>query len=418
MLGWDNRDTALHLDAVATELTEHFYELFLKEYDAEKRMQRGVFYTPRPVLSYIVRSVHTLLRSEFELKDGLADTATWGEMAERHEGLSIPEAISPDQGFVQILDPATGTGTFLVEAIDLIHKTLVVKWKAQGHGEKKTDALWNEYVPKHLLPRLHGYELLMAPYAIAHLKIGLKLYETGYRFGSDERARVYLTNALESAQDFSQGAFDFAIPALADEAQAVNEVKRAARFTVIIGNPPYSGHSANKGAWIRELLRGSAGTLRVENYFEVDGGPLNERNPKWLNDDYVKFIRLAHWQIERTGLGLLGFITNHSYLDNLTFRGMRESLAATFPRAHLLDLHGTRRKRNACQTAARMRTSSTSSRALPSAYSCAPQVEPCRFAPHTTMPTFGACASKLAAPASTIGLSPATWQTRSGTHFP
>ena len=323
----------------------HFYELFLKEYDAEKRMQRGVFYTPRPVVSYIVRSVHAVLRSEFGLKDGLADTATWGEMAERHEGLRIPDAISPDQGFVQILDPATGTGTFLVEAIDLIHKTLVAKWKAQEHGETKIAALWNEYVPEHLLPRLHGYELLMAPYAIAHLKISLKLYETGYLFGSHERARVYLTNALESAQDFSQGAFDFAIPALADEAQAVNEVKRAARFTVIIGNPPYSGHSANKGAWIRELLRGSTGKRRAENYFEVDGGPLNERNPKWLNDDYVKFIRLASWQIERTGRGVLGFITNHSYLDNPTFRGMRESLAATFPRAHLLDLHGNAKKK-------------------------------------------------------------------------
>ena len=144
-------------------------------------MQCGVFYTPRPVVSYIVRSVHALLRSEFGLKDGLADTATWEEMAERHEGLRIPNAISPAQGFVHILDPATGTGTFLVEAIDIIHKTLVAKWKAQGHGEKKIDALWNEYVPKHLLPRLHGYELLMAPYAIAHLKIGLKLYETGFR---------------------------------------------------------------------------------------------------------------------------------------------------------------------------------------------------------------------------------------------
>ena len=324
----------------------HFYELFLKEYDAEKRMQRGVFYTPRPVVSYIVRSVHAVLRSEFGLKDGLADTATWGEMAERHEGLRIPDAVSPDQGFVQILDPATGTGTFLVEAIDLIHKTLVAQWKAQEHGETKIAALWNEYVPEHLLPRLHGYELLMAPYAIAHLKISLKLYETGYLFGSHERARVYLTNALESAQDFSQGALDFAIPALADEAQAVNEIKRDARFTVIIGNPPYSGHSANKGAWIRELLRGSAGTQRVENYFEVDGGPLNERNPKWLNDDYVKFIRLASWQIERTGRGVLGFITNHSYLDNPTFRGMRESLAATFPRAHLLDLHGNAKKKD------------------------------------------------------------------------
>ena len=130
-------------------------------------------------------------------------------------------ASHPTQAFVQILDPATGTGTFLVEVIDLIHKTLVAKWKAQGHGEKKIDGLWNEYVPKHLLPRLHGYELLMAPYAIAHLKIGLKLYETGYRFGSDERARIYLTNALEPAHDFS-GTFEFAIPALAHEAQAVN----------------------------------------------------------------------------------------------------------------------------------------------------------------------------------------------------
>ena len=323
----------------------HFYELFLKEYDAEKRMQRGVFYTPRPVVSYIVRSVDELLRTEFGLADGLADTTTWGEMARRHADLKIPEDISPDQDFVQILDPATGTGTFLVETIDLIHKTLVAKWEAQGHGEKKIDALWNEYVPKHLLPRLHGYELLMAPYAIAHLKIGLKLYETGYRFGSNERARVYLTNALEQAREFSQGAFDFSIPALADEALAVNEVKRAARFTAVIGNPPYSGHSANKGDWIRELLRGSAGTRRVENYFEVDGGPLNERNPKWLNDDYVKFIRLAHWQIERTGQGVLGFITNHSYLDNPTFRGMRESLTATFPRAHLLDLHGNAKKK-------------------------------------------------------------------------
>ena len=203
----------------------HFYELFLKEYDAKKRMQRGVFYTPRPVVSYIVRSVHELLQTEFGLADGLADTATWGEMAERHAGLTIPEGVKPTDRFVKILDPATGTGTFLVEAIDVIHRTLIEKWKREGHGEKKILDLWNEYVPKHLLPRLHGYELLMAPYAIAHLKIGLKLHETGYRFESDERARIYLTNALEPAHDFS-GQFEFAIPALAHEAQAVNEVKR------------------------------------------------------------------------------------------------------------------------------------------------------------------------------------------------
>ena len=320
----------------------HFYESFLTEYDRQKKIQRGVFYTPRPVVSYIVRSVDALLRSEFGLEDGLADTATWAEMA-RRTGLTIPEGVSPNQDFVQILDPATGTGTFLVEVIELIYKTLQAKWQAQGHDERQIELLWNEYVPQHLLPRLYGYELLMAPYAIAHLKVGLKLYETGYRFGKDARARVYLTNALEPAQSVS-GLLDFAIPALAREAQAVNEVKAMHRFTVVLGNPPYSGHSANKSEWIRELLRGRVGNERVESYFTVDGNPLNERNPKWLNDDYAKFMRLANWQIERTGQGVVGFITNHSYLDNPTFRGMRESLTATFPIIYLLDLHGNAKK--------------------------------------------------------------------------
>ena len=322
----------------------HFYESFLSEYDKQRKVERGVFYTPRPVVSYIVRSVDQLLRTEFGLDDGLADVTSWGEMAKRYEGLTVPEGISADQDFVQILDPATGTGTFLVEAIDLIHHNLVDKWKAQGYRERDVQALWNEYVPKHLLPRLHGYELLMAPYAIAHLKIGLKLYETGYRFGSEERAQVYLTNALEPAQDFS-GLMDFAIPALADEAKAVNRIKRAQRFTVVFGNPPYSGHSANKGDWIQNLLRGIDGDCQVESYFDVDGAPLKERQVKWLYDDYVKFIRLAHRQIELTGRGVVGYITNHSYLDNPTFRGLRESVAATFPSSYLLDLHGNTKRR-------------------------------------------------------------------------
>lgn len=321
----------------------HFYESFLTEYDKQKKIKRGVFYTPRPVVSYIVRSIDTLLRSEFGLEDGLADTSTWAEVAERKR-LAIPQGVAPTQDFVQILDPAIGTGTFLVEVIDLIHKTLLAKWKARGHNRIQIESMWNDYVPRHLLPRLHGYELLMAPYAIAHLKIGLKLYETGYRFGKDVRARVYLTNALEPAQDVS-GLLEFAIPALAHEADEVNEVKARHRFTVVLGNPPYSGHSANKGEWIRELLRGSLDKAPVESYFTVDDGPLNERNPKWLNDDYVKFMRFAHWQIEKTGGGVLGFITNHSYLDNPTFRGMRESLTATFPEIHLLDLNGNVKKR-------------------------------------------------------------------------
>ena len=227
----------------------HFYEHFLAAYDKKQKVSRGVFYTPRPVVSYIVRSVDQLLRSKFGLTDGLADTTTWGEMAERHKELKIPEETSPTQAFVQILDPATGTGTFLVEVIDLIHNTMVEKWTAQGHGERTIEALWNEYVPKDLLPRLYGYEILMAPYAIAHLKIGLKLFETGYRFDSDERARVYLTNALEPPGQ-EQLTLDF-LPALAHEAEAVNKIKRKPRFTVVIGNPPYAGHSRNNQVpWI------------------------------------------------------------------------------------------------------------------------------------------------------------------------
>jgi predicted helicase len=316
----------------------HFYELFLKEYDAKKRMQRGVFYTPRPVVSYIVHSVDELLRTEFGLEDGIADTTSWGEMTKRHRDLKIPEGIPASQAFVQILDPATGTGTFLVEIIDVIHKTLVTKWKRQRHDEKKMEVLWNEYVPKHLLPRLHGYEILMAPYAIAHLKIGLKLYETGYRFGSDERARIYLTNALEPASDFS-GTFKFAIPALAHEAQAVNEIKGKQNFTVVIGNPPYSLLSANMEPQHRAL---------IEDYKFVKGERIRERGAlqleKNLNDDYVKFFRLTQLTIERARVGVSGLITNHSFIDNPTMRGMRWSLLSSGSRLWINDLHGNSTK--------------------------------------------------------------------------
>ena len=321
----------------------HFYEHFLAGYNKKQKVSRGVFYTPRPVVSYIVRSVDELLRTEFGLADGLADTTTWGEMAKRHEDLKIPEGTSPTQAFVQILDPATGTGTFLVEVIDLIHNTMAAKWKSQGHGEKKSQTLWNEYVPKHLLPRLHGYELLMAPYAIAHLKIGLKLFETGYGFESDERARVYLTNALEPAED-EQLMLDF-LPALAHEAKAVNEIKRKQRFTVVIGNPPYSGLSSNMGPWIDGLLKGRLlDGAATTSYYHVDGDPLGERKV-WLQDDYVKFIRLSQWLLDGTGVGVHGYISNHGYLDNPTFRGMRWSLMQSFRRIRVLDLHGNLKKK-------------------------------------------------------------------------
>ena len=323
----------------------HFYEHFLAAYDKKQKVSRGVFYTPRPVVSYIVRSVDELLRTELGLKDGLADTTTWGEMAKRHEDLEIPDGTQSDQAFVQILDPATGTGTFLVEVIDLVHRAMVEKWKAHGHSEKKIQALWNDYVPKHLLPRLHGYELLMAPYAIAHLKIGLKLYETGYRFESDERAHVYMTNALEPP---GEGQFTLGfLPALAHEAEAVNEIKRKRRFTVVIGNPPYSGLSSNMGPWIDGLLKGRLpdGTA-TSSYYRVDGAPLGERKV-WLQDDYVKFIRLSQWLLDGTGAGVHAYISNHGYLDNPTFRGMRWSLTQSFRRIRVLDLHGNLKKQEA-----------------------------------------------------------------------
>lgn len=322
----------------------HFYENFLAEYDKEKKVKRGVFYTPRPVVSYIVKSIDALLRSDFGLADGLADTSSWSEIEQKNENLRIPDNISPESDFVQILDPATGTGTFLVEVIEQIYSILTNKWENQGHNTEQIASLWNEYVPKHLLPRLYGYELMMAPYVIAHFKISLKLYETGYHFKSDERARIYLTNTLEPTRESAQLTYASAIPALANEGKEVDRIKNVTRFTVVLGNPPYSGESANKGTWIRELLRGHSGKRSVENYFNINKKPLKERNSKWLNDDYVKFIRFAHWQIERTGQGIVGFITNHAYLDNPTFRGMRESLATTFPVQYLLDLHGSTKK--------------------------------------------------------------------------
>lgn len=321
-----------------------FYEDFLEAYDKALKVQRGVFYTPKPVVSYIVRGVHELLQSEFGLEDGLAATVTWGALRLRSgQEIEIPKGVDPNSFFVMILDPATGTATFLVEVIDVIHKTMVNKWKKQGYKDAQIQAAWNEYVPTSLLPRLYGYELMMAPYAIAHMKIGLKLYETGYRFASDQRANIYLTNALEEPSQLAQGSAASLFEALGHESQAVNDVKRGVHFTVVIGNPPYSGHSANAsknddGSWnfIGKLL---------QDYYQLDGKPLGERNPKWLQDDYVKFLRFGQWNIQQPQIGVLAMITNHGYLDNPTFRGMRQQLMQTFSGIHIIDLHGNSNKK-------------------------------------------------------------------------
>ena len=281
----------------------HFYELFLKQYDPKKRMQRGVFYTPRPVVNFIVRGVDEILRTEFGLPLGLADTTTWGELAKRNDKIKIPAHVKPDQPFVQILDPATGTGTFLVEVIDLIHKTMLAQWKAEGLKDADIKKAWNAYVPQHLLPRLTGFELMMAPYAIAHMKMGLKLSETGYSFGSDERARIFLTNALEPPRDLDME-FMFMSEALAHEAQAANDAKSNTPFSVIVGNPPYSLQSANMQPIHRQ---------KIEKFKFIEGQRIIEKGAlqlvKNLNDDYVKFFGTVAELFDKIEIGVVGMIT-------------------------------------------------------------------------------------------------------------
>ena len=300
----------------------HFYEDLLAAYDPKLREERGVYYTPEPVVSYIVKSVDYLLRDRFGLSDGLADTTT--------NDNNVPKVL--------ILDPAAGTGTFLLEAVKSIHTTI---------ENRNLGGAWPDYVRNHLLDRLFGFELLMAPYAICHLKLALEIGGTDNRFKMPEgqRLKVFLTNALEEADKSPTG-----IPALFGhqifhEAAGADVVKREKPVMVVIGNPPYSGHSANKGKWIKRLLEGWDDDRETDNYFRVDGEPLGERNSKWLNDDYVKFIRFAQWKIDRTGEGVLGYVTNHSYLDNPTFRGMRQSLMRTFNEIYLLDMHGNKKKK-------------------------------------------------------------------------
>ena len=296
----------------------HFYEDFLSDYDPEIRKRRGVYYTPEPVVSYIVRSVDTVLTEQFNLPDGLAHTGT----------VDVNKKQLPK---VQILDPAAGTGTFLRSVISQIHHTIITSGMAGA---------WQEYVPQHLLPRLHGFERMVAPYTMCHLTLTHQLKELGYNLNVGERLNVYLTDTLE-AGDRQEGLPIF-IDEIAKEAESAVTVKRDLPVMVIVKNPPYLGESENNGEWITKLLRGLDGNIRTEDYFEVDGQGLDERNLKWLNDDYVKFIRFAQWRIACTGYGILAFISNHSYLNNLTFRGMRQSLMETFDAIYILDLHGNK----------------------------------------------------------------------------
>lgn len=314
----------------------HFYEDFLKAYDRAMRAKRGVFYTPSPVVQFIVRSIDEILKTEFGIEDGLASTITWGEMMARKPELKLPKFCTPATPFVQVLDPATGTGTFLVEVITQVHTHMRAKWAQQGKVTKaQWQPLWVDYVQQHLLPRLYAFELMMAPYAIAHMKIGLKLAETGYTFPEGgPRVNVFLTNALEPAHPIQAQLQEMA-PMLAHEAAAANRVKDQLAATVVVGNPPYANYSSNLTPENRRL---------VDAYRHFDGQIIRERNQlqfeRNIQDDFVKFISLAEAYAIRSGVCSVGYITNATMLSSPSLRGMRQQLMQTFTHMAELNLHG------------------------------------------------------------------------------
>jgi hypothetical protein len=290
-------------DGKGSDPIVHFYETFLAKYDPAERERRGVYYTPEAVVGYIVRSLHGILKSDFGKSDGLAS-----------------------QG-VTLLDPAAGTMTFVARAAQEAVAEFETKY---GGGGRK------DFIRSHILKNFYAFELMMAPYAVGHLKMSFFLEELGHRLADDERMPFYLTNTLD-VEELQQSRLP-GFSALAEESRLAGKVKKQTPILVILGNPPYSGISSNMGDWITGL---------IEDYKYVDGQHFGEKK-HWLQDDYVKFLRFGQWKVEQAGRGVVGMITNHGYLDNPTFRGMRQSLMRTFDEIYILDLHGNALKRETC----------------------------------------------------------------------
>ncbi|MFH1621299.1 MAG: type ISP restriction/modification enzyme [Patescibacteria group bacterium] len=300
----------------------HFYEDFLKEYDPEIRKKMGAYYTPTPVVRYIVHQVDRILKEEFGLEKGLADTAKRDVMIQS-QGMKPTKA---QVHRVQILDPAVGTATFLNEIIKQVHLEFV-----------NQEGIWPSYVKNDLLPRLHGFELMMAPYTIAHLKLGMTLQEMGVK-DFTQRLGVYLTNTLEEGVKIDGTLFSLGLSdTIAKEAEAAGRIKHEKPIMVVIGNPPYSGVSSNETDYANNLIM----------KYKVEPGGLEKLKERkhWLNDDYVKFLAFAEEMVAKNGEGIVAMITNHGYLDNPTFRGMRWHLTQTFDSVHVLDLHGNAKKK-------------------------------------------------------------------------
>jgi hypothetical protein len=285
-------------EAFETDPYIYFYETFLTAYDSKLRKAKGVYYTPPQVVNFITRAINDILKNVFKIPAGFAD-----------------------RNKVTVLDFATGTGTFLLEMIKQTLETIPPDSKA------KRDLIIRE----HILKNFYGFEYLIAPYTIAHLKLSQYLHENGYTFGNNERLQIFLTNTLEPIN----AQLNFLLPQLSKEGEQAQKVKEKP-ILVITGNPPYSGHSKNNGEWISN---------KIKDYYFIDGKPLGEKNPKWLQDDYVKFIRFAQDKMEHVEQGVIGIITNHSFLDNPTFRGMRQSLMNSFDQMYFIDLHGNAKKK-------------------------------------------------------------------------
>lgn len=290
----------------------HFYEYFLSEYNETRRQNRGEYYTPRPVVNYISNMVNHTLKENFDKRLGLA------------------------QNDVKVLDPAVGTGTFLWLTY------LVAIKELQNNGLKGTIG---QEIENHFLEDFYGIELMFTPYIISHLKLAMVLKDWDYELEDDDRIQVYLSNSLEPEEE-TEGASAF-LNQLDEESRKANKIKQDEDIIAILGNPPYKGESENKGEWINSLLKGyeRADGSEDDGYYQVDGESIDEKNSRYLKDDYVKFIRFSQWKIDQNDKGVAGLITNHSFLDNPTFRGMRESLMESFHRIFVINLHGNQRRK-------------------------------------------------------------------------
>lgn len=310
----------------------HFYEEFLAYYDPATKKKYGVYYTPQEVVEFIVRAVDDILKEEFNLPLGLADTSKVDKQYQEFvKGQELLQMVNKSVHRVQILDPATGTGTFLAEVVNRIK-------------EKQDAGIWPSYVKEDLLPRLYGFELMMAPYTIAHLKLDMlinwwddKKIDLHLDDEEERRVQIYLTNSLDRTDVYNVEEFAAVI---AQEANKANYIKNNAPVMVVVGNPPYNSLSQNKSEWINELML---------DYKKEPGGisPLQEKKT-WLSDDYCKFIRLGQYYVERNQEGVLAYICNNKFLDGPSFRGMRWNLLKNFDKIYIINLHGCSKPKEYC----------------------------------------------------------------------